>query len=273
VKEVSESGFAVVIGRAQGSGGWRRSVCLCGGSGFGLGGTKLVFFLRRCGVWLGVDGFLLLLAKPSGFIDIGFGERRGGFVLGGGGATVRDQAFDGHDHGEGFDLAGNAVACHFGAQFGDFPEAVQDLFAALFVLAQSLRGTAGEVGVLFEELLLHGGTVLEHVGADTRFGLGVGGGVGVEADGLGGGMVGHGSREDEASKGHFLIGDEVTGFIFGHRWLLGLLIETLGRRVFRTVQKVAVAWQGAAKCEFFRFPGEKTKNGSIASGYVDCQPV
>jgi hypothetical protein len=39
------------------------------------------------------------------------------------------------------------------------------------------------VGLLLDELLLHGGSVLEHVGADTGLGFGVGGGVGVEADG------------------------------------------------------------------------------------------
>jgi hypothetical protein len=31
-------------------------------------------------------------------------------------------------------------------------------------LTQPLRGTAGQVGFLFEKLLLHGGTVFEHVG-------------------------------------------------------------------------------------------------------------
>ena len=68
--------------------------------------------------------------------------------------------------------------------------------------------------------MLHGGAVLEHVGADTGFGFGVGGRVGVEADGFGGMTVGHGAREDQAGKGYFLIGDGVADFIFGHRWLL-----------------------------------------------------
>ena len=40
----------------------------------------------------------------------------------------------------------------------------------------------------------------EHVGADTGFGFGVGGGVGVEADRFGGMAVGHGGREDQAGK-------------------------------------------------------------------------
>jgi hypothetical protein len=64
--------------------------------------------------------------------------------------------------------------------------------AAQFQLAQSLHGTphgtpgqagqagqAGQVGFLIEKLLLQGGTVLGHVGADTGLGFGVGGGVGV----------------------------------------------------------------------------------------------
>ena len=66
---------------------------------------------------------------------------------------------------------------------------------------------------------LHGGAVLEHVGADPGLGFGVGGGVGVEADGFGGTTVGHGSREDQTGKGYFLIGDGVDDFIFGHSWL------------------------------------------------------
>jgi hypothetical protein len=57
------------------------------------------------------------------------------------------------------------------------PEAGQYLFAAQFQPAQSLHGTphgkpgqAGQVGFLLEELLLHGGTVLDHVGADKQMG-------------------------------------------------------------------------------------------------------
>src|ERR1700689_747843 len=87
----------------------------------------------------------------------------------------------------------------------------------------TLRGTpglAGQVGLLVDELLLHGGAVLEHVVADTGLGFGVGGGVGVEADSFGGMTVGHGAREDQAGKGYLLIGDGVADFIFGHRWLL-----------------------------------------------------
>jgi len=72
--------------------------------------------------------------------------------------------FYGHDHGEGLDLAGNAAAGHFGGELGDFPEAVQDLFAALFLPALS-------VWFLLDELLLQGGPVLEHVGANTGLAL------------------------------------------------------------------------------------------------------
>ena len=85
---------------------------------------------------------------------------------------------------------------------------------------RSVHGTPGQVGLLLDELLLHGGAVLEHEGADTGLGFGVGGGVGVEADGFSGLTVGHGAREDQAGKGYFLIGDGVADFIFGHRWLL-----------------------------------------------------
>jgi hypothetical protein len=218
---------------------------------FGLGEARLVFFLRKCGVWLGVDVLLLLAAKPHGRpgracggIDIHLGERRGGFLLGGAGATVRDQAFDGHDHGEGLDLAGDAATGKFGAHFGDLPEAIQDLFAAQFLPALSLHGKAGQVGFLIEELLLHGGTVLEHVGADTGLGFGVGGGVGVEAHGLSGIPVGHGSREDQAGKGYFLIGDEVGYVIFWHRWLRGIEKEKIGTRVFEQFGDGSAIWQG-----------------------------
>jgi hypothetical protein len=57
--------------------------------------------------------------------------------------------------------------------------------------------------------------VLEHEGANMRFGFSVGGGVGVEADGFGGLTVGHGAREDQASECYFLIGDRVADLFFG----------------------------------------------------------
>jgi hypothetical protein len=137
---------------------------------------------------------------------------RPGLVLGGDGASGRmaiwDQAFDGDDHRKGLDLGGHAVASPFGVQVGDFPETGQDLVAAHVESAEFL-------GILLDELLLNGGTVLEHVGADTRLGFGVGGGIGVETDGFCGLTVGHGSREDQAGKRYFLICDEVADVILG----------------------------------------------------------
>ncbi len=77
----------------------------------------------------------------------------------------------GHDHGDGLDLSGNAASCYFGAEVGDFPETGQYLFAVQVQTVQSLRGAPGQVGLLLDELLLDGGTVLEHVGADLGFDL------------------------------------------------------------------------------------------------------
>jgi hypothetical protein len=62
----------------------------------------------------------------------------------------------------------------------------------------------------------HGGAVLGHVGANPGLGFGVGGAFRVEAHGFGGAAVIHGSREDQVGEGHFLIGDRVGNFIFGH---------------------------------------------------------
>jgi len=53
---------------------------------------------------------------------------------------------------------------------------------------------------LLDELLLDGGTVLDHVVADTGLGFGVSGGVGVEAHGWAAATVGHGSREDQVGQ-------------------------------------------------------------------------
>jgi hypothetical protein len=93
---------------------------------------------------------------------------RGGVVLGGDSAAgreaVRDQAFDGDDHGEGLDLGGSAAAGPFGVQVGDFPEAGQDLVTAEVEPAQSF-------GILLDELLLDGGPMLERGGADTGLDL------------------------------------------------------------------------------------------------------
>jgi hypothetical protein len=66
---------------------------------------------------------------------------------------------------------------------------------------------------------MHGGPVLEHVGAHTGFGFGVGGGVGVETSGFGGLAVGHSSTENQVGKGYFLVSNEVADLVFGHKWL------------------------------------------------------
>jgi hypothetical protein len=183
-------------------------------------GSVLGFFLGRNRALLRVDGSGLLPGTPRGGMDLRLGGRRGGFLLRGDGETVGDEVFHSHDHRDGLDLAGNAASCHFGAEISDFPEACQYLLAVQAQPAQSLYGTPGQVDLLLDELLLHCGAVLKHVGADAGFGFGVGGGVGVEADGFGGMTVGHGAREDQAGKGYFLIGDGVAHFIFGLGWLL-----------------------------------------------------
>jgi hypothetical protein len=132
------------------------------------------------------------------------GGRRGGFLLRRAGAAIRipiwDQAFDGDDHGEGLHLGGSAVSSHFGVQIGDFPEPRQDSLAALVPPTQFLS-------FLLHELCVHGGPVLEHVGAHTGLGFGVGGSFGVKTDGFGGTAVGHFPREDQVGEGYFLIGD------------------------------------------------------------------
>ena len=121
-KSVGEGGHAGVKDRTGG----RRGVSRRAGSGFGLtrhagtggeapGAGRLIFLLGKCRAWLGVDGFPLLLAKPGGGINSRVNGRRRGFVLHRDSAAIRDQAFDGHDHGEGLDLAGNAAAGHFWA--------------------------------------------------------------------------------------------------------------------------------------------------------------
>ena len=75
----------------------RRRVCCLAGRG--MGNAKHIFVSGR----LRAGGFPLLLAKPGGGIDMRVNRWRGGFVPGGAGATVvvaiRDQAFDGDDHG------------------------------------------------------------------------------------------------------------------------------------------------------------------------------
>jgi hypothetical protein len=181
-----------------------------------MGNAKRIFVSGRVGTRLRAGGFPLLLAKPGGGIDWRVNGWRGGFVLGGAGATVvvaiRDQAFDGDDHGEGLDLGGHAVSSHVGVQVGDFPEAGQDSLAAQVQPALLLR-------LLLQEAIVHGGPVLEHVGADPGFGFGVGGGVGVKTGGFGSLTVGHSSRENQVGKGYFLVSYGVADLVFGHKWL------------------------------------------------------
>jgi hypothetical protein len=124
--------------------------------------------------------------------------------------AIGDQAFDGDDHGEGLDLGGHAVTGSFRVHVGNIPETGQDLVAAHVEPAEFL-------GILLDEVLLNGGTMFKHVGADTRLGFGVGGGIRVETEGFCGLTVGHGSREDQAGKRYFLVCDEVADIIFRHK--------------------------------------------------------
>jgi hypothetical protein len=91
------------------------------------------------------------------------------------------------------------------------PEAGQDPVSDQAAAAQFLR-------FLLDGLFLDGGPMLKHVGADTRLGFGVGGGIGVETDGFCGTTVGH-SREDQAGKRYFLVCDGFADVVFRHRWL------------------------------------------------------
>jgi hypothetical protein len=207
----------------------------------GLGGG---FFLGRGRLGVHVPA---LLTKPhgrlhgtpgragraGGFIDFRGNGWRYGLVLGGSGTAIRDEAFDGDDHGEGLDLAGNAASGHFGAEVRDFPEAGQDLFAAQMEAALF-------AGILLEGLLLDGGAMLEHVSADTRLGFGVVGGIGVEADGFGGTTIGHGSREDQVGKGYFLVSDGVADVFLRHRLapFLGKLGSCEQAEVFQCAGRV-----------------------------------
>jgi hypothetical protein len=97
----------------------------------------------------------------------------------------------------------------------------QDLVATQVQPAQS-------VGFLIHQPFLNGGTVLDHVGADAGLGFGIGGGFGVKTDGFCGATVIHGSGQDQASKGDFLVGYGIGDCVFGHRssrssvcWRLG----------------------------------------------------
>jgi hypothetical protein len=139
--------------------GGRRRVIVPAGRGLELrGGT---FFLSlglvRGRGWLGFCVFPLLLSKPGGFIESWVNGRRDGFALGGDSATIRDEAFDGDDHGDGLDLGGHAAARPFGVHVGDFPEAAQDLVAAHIEPGQF-------AGILLDQLLLNCGLLCDGVG-------------------------------------------------------------------------------------------------------------
>jgi hypothetical protein len=206
-----EDGFARVKVRAGGRARVRRRICRLGGRN-----ARPIVVSDRVRAGLGAGGFPLLLAKPGGGIDLRVNGRRGGFVLGGAGATVR-------------------------IPIGIRPSMATIMERALIwadMLFRVMSGSRSAISqrrartrsrprfsrrcssvCLLHEVFVHGGPVLEHVGADPGFGFGVGGGVGVETDGFGGTAVGHGSRENHVGKGYFLIGDEVAHWIFGHKWL------------------------------------------------------
>jgi hypothetical protein len=71
-------------------------------------------------------------------------------------------------------------------------------------------------GFLLENLLLRGGTVLVHPGADAGFGFGVSGSGGIYASNFGGLLVGHFSGEDQAGEDYLLISDGIVDFVFWH---------------------------------------------------------
>ena len=96
---------------------------------------------------------------------------RGGFVLRGDSAAIRDQAFDGQDYPAWCPWPVMLPRVSSGAQVGDFPR-VLVMFApglnqpALFLHGTLLAAnrTVEQVGILLDELLLHGGPMLEDVG-------------------------------------------------------------------------------------------------------------
>ena len=124
-----EAGLARVRGRVGGrTGNGGRAIGPTGG-GFGIGGGYgIAWLLRR--------GLVLLFAEPLRLVDLCLDGRGRGLRPGWGEAAVRNEAFDGYDHGKGLDLAGDAASGHFGAEIGQFPEPGQDLVATKVQLAQ-----------------------------------------------------------------------------------------------------------------------------------------
>ena len=181
---------------------------------------------RQCRAGLGDGGFPLLLAKPGGGID---------FRVGGGGADLfsEETARRSGIRPSMATIMERALtwAVMLPRVISGLRLAISQRRARTCSRPRFSRRSPSERDsrFLLDELLLHGGPVLEHVGADTGFGFGVGGGVGVEARGFGGTAVGHGSREDQVGKGYFLISDGVADLIFGHRWLRGVEKEEIGR--------------------------------------------
>ena len=249
---------------ARGRAKVRRRVCRLAVRG--IGNARLMFVSDGVRAGLGAGGFPLLLAKPGGVIDCRVNRWRGGFLLGGRGATVvvaiRDQAFDGDDHGEGFDLGGHAVSSHVGVQVGDFPEAGQDSFAALIQPALLLK-------FLLQEAIMRGRPVLEHVGADPGFGFGVGGGVGVETGGFGSLVVDHSSRENQVGKDYFLISNEVADLIFGHKWLRLLGVVRLRERSCAQ-RPLSSVKHGGSPCSDFLSCLKSSMAFACAQGGIRC---
>jgi hypothetical protein len=196
--------------------GWLIGDLRCGGLGF-LGGNGIA--------WVFNSGLVLLFAEPLSGVDICFDGRGRGWRRGWGKAAVWNQSFDGHDHRESLDLAGDDAPGRFVAESGQFPEAGQDLVATKVQLTQP-------VGFLVHELFPDGGAVLHHVGLDAGLGFGVGGGFGIETNRFCGATVIHGSGHDQESKGHFLIGDGIGDFVFGHRSSRSFVLLEIGVDVF-----------------------------------------
>ena len=84
-------------------------------------------------------GWCCCLRRHLEVVDLCLDGRGRGLRPGWGKAAVRNQAFDGYDHGKSLDLAGDAASGHFVAKIGQFPEPGQDLVATKVQLAQPVR--------------------------------------------------------------------------------------------------------------------------------------